>query len=318
MENKKNIHAIINARGLARKLIDVDLNNKGASLQVPNLVKMKFDKYLNDGDDLNVLIMNDEYIARKATNFVHSSMHVPFQNSYLPQETKRDFSPKSFYDSCKRILSQEKRIGDCVGLSQIVKYLLDSKGLEVKAIPCKNHVALEVKIGDEFVPLETTVASGYGYPLNRENPKNVDLISFAACSSGIHLELQADDLYRAKGLKVAGDLYIESGKMYDKALMIDSKNSNAYYNRGRSLFKFGLYNQIVSDITNAIKINSDKPNGYYIRGISFAKLNRYDEALLDLKKYASFSESNALDVASTIKDIEEAKISNKKWDGNSV
>ena len=95
---KRNINSIINARGLARKLIDAEPDNEKKSLQISNLVNMKFDKYLNKNNDVykNISEMSEEYIAKKALEFVHSSRGIFDETVYRYPEFKGDFSPNSF------------------------------------------------------------------------------------------------------------------------------------------------------------------------------------------------------------------------------
>ncbi len=82
-----------------------------------------------------------------------------------------------------RILEGSSKVGDCVGLSSSLKFLLDSRGLETRALSHDEHVTLEVKVDGEFIPVESTIRMGYGVESEARKIGEVDLISLVANSS---------------------------------------------------------------------------------------------------------------------------------------
>lgn len=55
---------------------------------------------------------------------------------------------------------------------------------------------------------------------------------------------------------------------YTKALEIDPRYADAYYNRGNAYAKKGLYDQAISEFTKALEINPRHADAYYNRGIA--------------------------------------------------
>jgi tetratricopeptide (TPR) repeat protein len=276
-----NINSIINAQGLARKLIDADPYNEGKSLQVPNLVRVKFNEYLSTDSEGNLIpvIMNEEYITRKALEFVHSSFKIPFSSAYRYSEFKGDFSQDSFYDSCERILARDEKIGDCVGLSSVIKYLSGSKGVESKFVGFLKHVALNVKIEGKNIHLESTNPSGFGYVEKRKARNNFEIISQIKSNLGFYFSEDGE--------------FQEAINFCNDSIKINPKNIYAYINRADALIDSGEYKDALLDSTKAIKLggkNSDL--GYRGRALSWWNLGKLENALADLETYASFGENN--------------------------
>ncbi|MCK5043679.1 tetratricopeptide repeat protein [Candidatus Pacearchaeota archaeon] len=293
MKRKSNIHAIINARELARKLIDVDPNNKGASLQVPNLVLMNFDKYLENHKRYfrDVSKINVKYISKKVLEYTHSSKASNASDAYMEDRFEGDFSPFSFYDSCERILSKEKEIADCAGFSSVDKFILKAKGILSRSVRHDSHVSLEIKNNRKFILLETTSPDGYGYKNQNKRLGNVDLISIILFNLGSLYDEERN--------------YSKAIDTYTRAIKISSKNEDAYNNRGHSLSSLSKFKEAILDYTEAIRINPGYGDTYFNRAITLKNLCKYKESLLDLKKYASFSKSNASEVADKIKNLKE-------------
>lgn len=283
-----NINAIINARGLARKLIDADPRNEGKSLQVPNLVSMRFDEYLENNKGLyqKLFGMNDKHIVKKALKFIHSSRENSKETAYREFEFKGDFSRFSFYDSCERILSRDEKIGNCVGLSSIVKYLLDTKGIESKFVGYPDHVALDTKIKGENIHLEPTSPYGFKYKEKNKARDNFEIIS--------DIKLNIGAIFYEKGD------FEKSLKVYNDAIKINPKDSEGYVNRANSLIALEKFEDALQDFAMAIKLNKNDDLAYLNRGITYVSLKQYNKALEDFEKYASFNEDNLLEVIEDI------------------
>ncbi|MCK4997343.1 hypothetical protein KAS08_03485 [Candidatus Pacearchaeota archaeon] len=305
---------------LARKLIYIDPVNEGENLKIPHLVREKFEGYLVNDENKNPMpiVMNEEYIARKAIEFVHSSLEIPFISTYMEPRFEDDFSQKSFYDCCERILREANKIGDCVGLPQVINYLLESKGIRTRAIHFKEHISLEAKINGKYVSIETTDPNGYGFISKRERLKNNDLASIVACNIGICLQNQAYKFKLENDDENASEKYIEACEILDKSLILDPENISAYKNRGFLLLQLGMNEESILDFSKAIKIGPNLDGVYFARAFAYEKivkknsfLPNYEKlkinkkALIDYEKYASFNENNAKEVDSKIKELKE-------------
>jgi tetratricopeptide (TPR) repeat protein len=300
MKKRSNINSIINARGLARKLIDADPKNKGKSLQVLNLVNMKFDKYLftdNEGNPIPV-VMDEEYVAKKALEFIHSSKGDSAENAYRSSKFKGDFSQNSLYDACGRILSRDEEVTGCFGSSPLDKILLGFKGIESDFVGYPTHVALDAKINGKIVHLESTMPDGFGYEEKRKPQKNFEIISAAK----LHLANASHETgeYK-KAIEICGD-----------AIKINPKNSYAYSNRAFSLFRTFNFKGMLRDSEKAIKLDKNNNRAYLFRAISEIAFEKYNDAIKDFKKYASFSEDNKKEATEYISQLEEKIRDNRR------
>jgi tetratricopeptide (TPR) repeat protein len=96
--------------------------------------------------------------------------------------------------------------------------------------------------------------------------------------------------FEKEGIKIRGLAYEEKGQCdeaisnYTKALEINPRDAEAYYNRGIAYDNKGQYDQAISDYTKALEINPRDAEAYYNRGIVYNRKSQYDEAISDFSK----------------------------------
>jgi hypothetical protein len=221
METGHNVN-YDNADTLARRLIDADPQNKGRRLDSIREMRNNFEKYLSTDSEGNLVpaVMNEEYIIDKALGFIHSNFKIPFRSAYMESRFKNDFSPASFYDCCNRINNKEEKIGDCLGLSQVLKYLLDSKGIDSEVVFYEGHTAfddghaaLEANINKNIVPIAATRLDGYGVGSDLKREGRLDLVSVVTSDMGTYL--------------CADGKYIKGMHLIQEAIDIDPDNEHA-------------------------------------------------------------------------------------------
>ncbi|HHT9126660.1 MAG TPA: tetratricopeptide repeat protein [Candidatus Brocadiia bacterium] len=71
---------------------------------------------------------------------------------------------------------------------------------------------------------------------------------------------------------------------YNKAIEINPRLAEAYYNRGTAYGKKGEYDRAILDFNKAIEINPRLAEAYYNRGTAYGKKGEYDRAILDYNK----------------------------------
>jgi tetratricopeptide (TPR) repeat protein len=106
--------------------------------------------------------------------------------------------------------------------------------------------------------------------------------------------------FEKEGIKIRGLAYEEKGQCdeaisnYTKALEINPRDAEAYYNRGIVYNRKSQYDEAISDFSKALKINPRYGDAYHGRGGIYTKRGQYDEAISD---YAKALEINPKDAA---------------------
>jgi len=72
--------------------------------------------------------------------------------------------------------------------------------------------------------------------------------------------------------------------VWTKAIEIDSKDVNAYCNRGNAWYDKGDYDKAIADWTKVIKIDSKHAIAYYNRGNAWASKGNHSKAIADYTK----------------------------------
>jgi tetratricopeptide (TPR) repeat protein len=96
--------------------------------------------------------------------------------------------------------------------------------------------------------------------------------------------------FEKEGIKIRGLGYEEKGQYdeaisnYTKALEINPRDAEAYYNRGVVYNRKGQYDEAISDFTKALEINARDADAYYNRGIVHNRKSQYNEAISDFSK----------------------------------
>ena len=70
-------------------------------------------------------------------------------------------------------------------------------------------------------------------------------------------------------------------KNLDALITKDSKNADAFYNRGRLYAAKGDFPQAIKDYSQAVEIEEKHGDSYYNRGLLYAEMERYEEAIKD-------------------------------------
>jgi len=73
--------------------------------------------------------------------------------------------------------------------------------------------------------------------------------------------------------------YAEEVKCYDKAIKINPKDAEAWFNKGAALANLGKYAEEVKCYDKAIKINPNYDKAWYNKGVTLRNLGKYAEAV---------------------------------------
>ncbi|MBR1857880.1 MAG: tetratricopeptide repeat protein [Selenomonadaceae bacterium] len=84
------------------------------------------------------------------------------------------------------------------------------------------------------------------------------------------------------------------GKIYTKAIQLNS-NEPVYYNdRGSVLYMMKDYTHAIEEYTKAIKLNPDEALIYYNRGLVYKEVDESDKAIADFSKTIELDPNSAL------------------------
>jgi tetratricopeptide (TPR) repeat protein len=87
-----------------------------------------------------------------------------------------------------------------------------------------------------------------------------------------------------------GTVHLQKGEYdlaiseFNKALEINPRDANAYYNRGLAYWHEGKFDQAILDYSKAIEINPGLAEAYINRGSAYSKKKQYDQAISDYDK----------------------------------
>lgn len=88
----------------------------------------------------------------------------------------------------------------------------------------------------------------------------------------------AEAWYNKGVVLVELEKYNESVQAYDKAIEIDPKYADAWWERGFALYKIGKYNESFESIDKAIEINPNDADLWHNKGSLLYGIGRYSEA----------------------------------------
>ena len=80
---------------------------------------------------------------------------------------------------------------------------------------------------------------------------------------------------------------------YTKAIELDPKGADAYYNRGIAYGKLKQYDKAITDYTKAIELDPKGADAYCNRGITYEKLKQYEKAITDYTKAIKYDPKSA-------------------------
>ncbi len=80
------------------------------------------------------------------------------------------------------------------------------------------------------------------------------------------------------------DKISESIEKFDKSILINPKNSDAFYNRGNVFSKIQDFEKAISNFDNSISLKENNPEAYNNKGSALLELYKFDEALKNFNK----------------------------------
>lgn len=108
--------------------------------------------------------------------------------------------------------------------------------------------------------------------------------SFFTSANTNNIDKEAHLLYKeARRLQSEGN-YKEAIECHNKAINMNPRFEDAYYDRGRAYSKLRQYEQAIKDFTDLLNIDSHYIGSYCERGKAYIELGKYDEAIADFNK----------------------------------
>lgn len=83
-------------------------------------------------------------------------------------------------------------------------------------------------------------------------------------------------------------------KHYNKAILLDSTDYNAFMNRGNVYIDLNNYPKAIADYNASYKINANNPLLYLNRGKAYQEMTHYQEAISDYSVYLKYDPRNAI------------------------
>lgn len=135
---------------------------------------------------------------------------------------------------------------------------------------------------------EKVFNSGFAYFQNGNYYKAIELFDQA-----IALFPKYSDAYNFRGSSYAKiELFANAIRDYDKAIEFGSKNlDETYLTRGAAHFELKEYDKAISDLSQAIKLSPNYVDAYITRVFVFADMGKYEAAIADLNKVSTIRNS---------------------------
>jgi len=103
------------------------------------------------------------------------------------------------------------------------------------------------------------------------------------------------EAYNNRGNVLADEgQYDKAISEYTKALKIKPTYFGVYYNRGYTYVIKGKYDDAIRDFNKALELNPKYAKAYHIRGIAYASKGQYSEAITDYTKALEISPQDAV------------------------
>jgi tetratricopeptide (TPR) repeat protein len=194
-------------------------------------------------------------------------------DTYKDPEFDGDNSNFSAYEVFKNVRKGSEKTGNCLGLSQVASYLLQSKGINTGLINPSKHVLISANINNKFIPIETTIKNGFDYEFEEKFKKRQieNLEAFVLNNQGI-------SWYE----KEKFDLAIED---FTRAIELDRGYRNTYNNRGNAWYKKEEFDLAIKDYTRAIELDRGCKEAYHNRMLVYRKKGEDYLATKDYIKY---------------------------------
>lgn len=129
---------------------------------------------------------------------------------------------------------------------------------------------------------------------NAEDEDDEDNDKLTEANNETRIDGHNDIVWFEIGLQaVVAKKWNEALNAFNKAIMLNPQNAEAYFNRGNVYDELGDYKQAVTDYNKAIKLNPIYADAYLNRGFAYNNLGKLNKAVADIKKAAKLGNNFA-------------------------
>jgi tetratricopeptide (TPR) repeat protein len=129
---------------------------------------------------------------------------------------------------------------------------------------------------------------------NAEDEDDEDKDKSTEANNETRIEGHNDIVWFEIGLQaITAEKWNEALNAFNKVIILNPKNEEAYFNRGNVYDELGNYKQAVIDYNKAIKLNPIYADAYLNRGFAYNNLGKLNKAVADIKKAAKLGNNFA-------------------------
>ena len=129
---------------------------------------------------------------------------------------------------------------------------------------------------------------------NAEDENDEDKDKLTEANDETRIDGHNDIVWFEIGLQaVIAEKWNEALNAFNKVIMLNPKNAEAYFNRGNVYDELGDYRQAIIDYNKAIKLNPIYADAYLNRGFAYNNLGKLNKAVADIKKAAKLGNNFA-------------------------
>jgi tetratricopeptide (TPR) repeat protein len=119
------------------------------------------------------------------------------------------------------------------------------------------------------------------------------------------------DAYLNRGvLFIYSKQFPEALEELDKAEKFDHENAGIFFNRGLVYYNLQLYPEAITQLDSCIRLDENYSRAYFEKGVVLSELGRNDEAIQNLRKARSLGDNDAQQFIEAIKNKPRQTISN--------
>ena len=236
---------------------------------------------------------------------------------FLSDVFRKDFKA-SLKEKTLVVISMKKKKFNCYSATVLLADVLTRLGKEVTIIIAPGHVLLR---GEKYA-LETTIESEFGvyakeqleikYPMFQEiGVETLLSITYNWCGvtlramgrykealesldKAIELNLKDAEIWYNRGITLhAMRRYDEALESYNKAIELNPNFVKAWNNKGFTLYSMGRYKEALESYNKAIELNPEKVGAWYNKGKTLYAMRRYKEALESYNKAIELNPKDA-------------------------